>query len=86
MLYSFSVVSHKHPPWNTPNLLEKWDWTHKMVDNSGSGQDELYCIESKSKGQQNFFAKIYLPNSDRAAQVRAQREYNALKLLKSNKK
>ncbi|CAF5137185.1 unnamed protein product, partial [Rotaria magnacalcarata] len=72
---------NRPPPWNDSSLLEQWHWTRRMLIKDPFDHDELYWVDSESNEDSNVVTKIYLPKTDRLAQLRAQRERLALKKL-----
>ncbi|CAM4826376.1 unnamed protein product [Rotaria magnacalcarata] len=76
-----SVFGNRPPPWNDSSLLEQWHWTRRMLIKDPFDHDELYWVDSESNEDSNVVTKIYLPKTDRLAQLRAQRERLALKKL-----
>jgi hypothetical protein len=54
-----------------------------MILNDQFDHDEMYWVEAESNKEKNVVTKIYVPQTDRNARIRARRERVALNQLTS---
>ncbi|CAF2925076.1 unnamed protein product [Rotaria sp. Silwood2] len=81
-LRSESKFHHRQPPSDMSSWPTRWQWTNQMIPKEESDCDVLYWLESESVKERNIVIKIYLPQTNQTARIRAQREQVALERLK----
>ena len=80
--YLFLLVSAiRSPPSDLSSLAAQWHWTNRMIQTDLFDYDAFYWLEDQSNNESNIVVKIYSPQTNRAARVRAQRERVALEKL-----
>ncbi|CAF4976038.1 unnamed protein product [Rotaria sp. Silwood1] len=77
-----SEFHHRQPPSDISSWSTRWQWTNQMIPKEESDCDVLYWLESESVKEKNIVIKIYLPQTNQTARIRAQREQIALERLK----
>ena len=75
------VSAIRSPPSDLSSLAAQWHWTNRMIPTDLFDYDAFYWLEDQSNNESNIVVKIYSPQTNRAARVRAQRERVALEKL-----